>query len=175
MLSDGEARDLVDSAIKSGGGVNAAQPTAFTSTGNDEAVADAASVGRCWRSWFRGVPRSVSLLPLSGNYASYGESSRRGVELAFAESGIELVVRDTQGESHLARAAVDELAADPSVVAVIGPLRSKVAQAVTPRAERAGLPLVSLAQRKSISGRYVLQTAMTEEDAGFATGQLRYG
>jgi len=103
------------------------------------------------------------LLPLSGTYEAYGRRSLVGINLALAESGIEVVVRDTAGEAQLARAAIDDLAATPDVMAVIGPLRSKEAQGVIPRAERAGLPLISLAQNKSPSGRYVLQTAMTHE------------
>gem|GEM_PF-1542640 len=103
------------------------------------------------------------LLPLSGKYATYGERSLAGIRLALAGSGIDVLVRDTEGAPRMARAAIDELAQNESVIAVIGPLRSKVAQAATPRAERAGLPLLSLAQRRSISSKYVLQTAMTHQ------------
>lgn len=120
------------------------------------------------------------LLPLSGTYEAYGRLSLVGIKLALAESGIEIVVRDTAGEAQLARAAIDELAAMPDVLAVIGPLRSKEAQGVIPRAERARLPLFSLAQSKNLTGRYVLQTAMTHASqasrlAEFAigTGALR--
>jgi ABC-type branched-subunit amino acid transport system substrate-binding protein len=74
-----------------------------------------------------------------------------------------LVVRDTQGEAPIGRAAVDELINDPTVGVVIGPLRSKVAEAVAPRAERAGLPMVVLSQQEGISGRWVVQPAMTAE------------
>ena len=74
-----------------------------------------------------------------------------------------LVVRDTQGEAPVARAALDELIGDPTIVAVIGPLRSKVAEAVAPRAERGGLPMVVLSQQEGISGRWVVQPAMTAE------------
>lgn len=102
-------------------------------------------------------------LPLSGKYEAYGRRSLAGIELAFNEAGIDLLVRDTEGEAHIARAALDELLTNNDVVAVLGPLRSKVAQAINPRAERAGLPLFSLAQNNSITGRYVMQTAMTHE------------
>lgn len=108
-------------------------------------------------------PKIGVLLPLSGRYASLGERSLAGIKLALDRSGVELVVRDTGGESQNARAAIDELAAMPEIRAVIGPLRSQEAQTVSPRAERAGLPMFSLAQNKSPSGRYVLQTAMTFE------------
>ena len=74
-----------------------------------------------------------------------------------------LVVRDTQGDAAIARAGLDELVNDPAVVAVIGPLRSKVAEAIAPRAERAGMPMVVLSQQEGISGRWVVQPAMTAE------------
>lgn len=118
------------------------------------------------------------LLPLSGPHETYGRRSLAGIEIAFEGSGIDLVVRDDGGEVPLARAALDELAKTPQVVAVIGPLRSKVAEAVSPRAERAGLPLFALGQNKNMSGRFVLQTAMThemqaEQLAQYATGAAR--
>jgi ABC-type branched-subunit amino acid transport system substrate-binding protein len=108
-------------------------------------------------------PKIAVLLPLSGQYATYGQRSLNGVKLAFGPQADTLVVRDTQGEAAVARAALDELAADPTIVAVIGPLRSKVAETVAPRAERAGLPMVTLSQQEGTSGRWVVQPAMTAE------------
>ncbi len=110
-----------------------------------------------------GSAKVAALLPLSGQYEAYGKRSLAGIELALEGSGIALLVRDSGGEAHLARAALDEIAKMPEVVAVIGPLRSKIAESVSPRAERARLPLFSLGQNKTMTGRYVLQTAMTHE------------
>ncbi len=162
VLTTETMRALVDTAMRRGGKGRVAAETPQTQaiaklagpTADPENVLAGLGEG--------GVKVGV-LLPLSGKYAAYGQSSRKGIELAFAESDVELVIRDTEGEAHLARAAVDELAEDDNVVAVIGPLRSKVAQAVSPRAERAGLPMLALAQRRSITGRYVMQMAMTYE------------
>jgi ABC-type branched-subunit amino acid transport system substrate-binding protein len=108
-------------------------------------------------------PRVGCLLPLSGAYAAYGQRSLNGIQLAFAGQGTELLVRDTEGQAQVARAALDELIHDPSVVAVIGPLRSNVAEAIAVRAERAALPLVLLSQREAIAGQFVLQPVMTYE------------
>lgn len=108
-------------------------------------------------------PKVAVLLPLSGQYATYGQRSLNGVKLAFGPQADTLVVRDTQGEAGVARGALDELVNDPTIVAVIGPLRSKVAETVAPRAERAGLPMVVLSQQEGISGRWVVQPAMTAE------------
>jgi ABC-type branched-subunit amino acid transport system substrate-binding protein len=118
------------------------------------------------------------LLPLSGDYASYGQRSLNGIRLALGEAAGSLVVRDTRGEAQLARAALDELIANPDVIAVIGPLRSQVAEAIAPRAERAGLPLIVLSQREGLTGTYVIQPTMTERRqaaalAEYAVGVLR--
>jgi ABC-type branched-subunit amino acid transport system substrate-binding protein len=111
-----------------------------------------------------GPPARVGvLLPLTGQYATYGQRSLNGIKLAMGSQAGSLVVKDTQGEPAIGRAAVDELINDSTVGVVIGPLRSKVAEAVAPRAERAGLPLVVLSQQEGISGRWVVQPAMTAE------------
>ncbi|MDX2167204.1 MAG: ABC transporter substrate-binding protein [Deltaproteobacteria bacterium] len=70
-------------------------------------------------------------------------------------------MKDTKGDPAAARAALDAMMLDPNVVAVIGPLRSKEAEMVAPRAERAGLPMVVLAQQEGITGQWVVQPAMT--------------
>jgi ABC-type branched-subunit amino acid transport system substrate-binding protein len=108
-------------------------------------------------------PRIAVLLPLSGQYATYGQRSLNGIKLALGPEADRLVVRDDKGEPQVGRAAIDELTNDPTVGVVIGPLRSKVAEAVAPRAERAGLPLVVLSQQEGIGGRWIIQPAMTAE------------
>ena len=82
-----------------------------------------------------------------------------GIKLALGPQADMLVVRDTKGEPASGRAAIDELIADPAIGVVIGPLRSKVAETVAPRAERASMPLVVLSQQEGISGRWVVQPA----------------
>jgi branched-chain amino acid transport system substrate-binding protein len=108
-------------------------------------------------------PHIAVLLPLSGQYATYGQRSLNGIKLALGEQANDLVVRDDKGEPQVGRAAVDELANDPTIGVLIGPLRSKVAEAVAPRAEHAGLPMVVLSQQEGISGRWIIQPAMTAD------------
>jgi ABC-type branched-subunit amino acid transport system substrate-binding protein len=125
-----------------------------------------------------GRARIGCLLPLSGSYAPYGQRSLNGIKLALAGGADRLMLRDTQGQPQLARAALDELIADPDVVAVIGPLRSQVAETVAPRAERAGMPLIMLSQREGLTGTYVMQPTMTDrrqaaELAEYAVGVLK--
>jgi branched-chain amino acid transport system substrate-binding protein len=126
----------------------------------------------------RGGPamKIAVLLPLSGQYATYGQRSLNGIKLALGAQADGLVVRDDKGEPPVGRAAFDELATDATIGAVIGPLRSKVAETVAPRAEHDGLPLVVLSQQEGISGRWVVQPAMTAERqatelADYAVGQ----
>ncbi len=109
------------------------------------------------------TPRVACLVPLSGRYATYGQRSLNGVRLALGAKADQLIVRDTQGQVQVARAVLDEIIAQPGIIAVIGPLRSSVAEAIAPRAERAGLPMIVLAQQEGISGRYIIQPVMTYE------------
>ncbi|MEO8604549.1 MAG: penicillin-binding protein activator, partial [bacterium] len=110
------------------------------------------------------VPASARigvLLPLSGEYAPYGQRSLNGIKLALGPLAAQLDVRDTKGDPSTARAGLDALFADSNVLAVIGPLRSKEAEIVAPRAERGGLPMVLLAQQEGVTGEWVMQPAMT--------------
>jgi branched-chain amino acid transport system substrate-binding protein len=122
-------------------------------------------------------PRVACLVPLSGSYAIYGQRSLNGIHLALGDRYDQLVIKDTHGQLEVARSVFDELVADPSIIAVIGPLRSKVAEGIAPRAERAGLPLILLSQQAAISGDFVVQPSMTYERqaaqlAEYATGTM---
>lgn len=122
-------------------------------------------------------PRIACLVPLSGSYAIYGQRSLNGIHLALGDRYDQLVIKDTHGQLPVARSLFDELVADPTVIAVIGPLRSKVAEGIAPRAERAGLPLILLSQQAAISGDFVVQPSMTYQRqaaqlAEYATGTM---
>lgn len=104
------------------------------------------------------------LLPLSGEFASYGQRSLNGIKLGVGALASQLDVRDTKGEPASGRAAFDAFIVDPNVIAVIGPLRSKVAEVVAPRAETAGVPTVLLSQQDGATGQWVKQPAMTAAD-----------
>lgn len=162
-LVDDRVRQIEAGAPEPKGGAPAAAPAV-------RATARATAVGP--------TPRIACLLPLSGSYAIYGRRSLNGLRLALGAEADQLVVRDDAGEPQAAGAALDELVADPSIVAVIGPLRSEVAGAVAPRAEQAGLPMIALSQRQGLTGEYVIQPSMTHERqaselAEYALGVLR--
>ncbi len=135
------------------------------------------------------------VLPLSGDFGSFGQESLRGILLAadlFAEDEraallagypdegfasdegmrlrrareIRLVVRDTEGDPVKAAAAIFELAADPSIVAIVGPIFSAESLGAAEAAERAGVPLVTLSTREEVAaGRtQVFRTRTTPGD-----------
>jgi ABC-type branched-subunit amino acid transport system substrate-binding protein len=108
------------------------------------------------------------LLPLSGPYAAYGQRALRGIELALSQWATQnwhpfrLVVRDSRGES---QAALDGLTSlvEEGVGAVIGPMVT--AEAVAPKAQEMGLPIIVMTQKADISaiGPYIFRNFMTPE------------
>ena len=165
VLTTDEMRALVDTHLRSSGSVpsSSTSPAPLSSTSTATRSAPAAPPSPLGDDTTGPPPRIAALLPLSGQYATYGQRSLNGIKLALGGQADQLVVRDDKGDAAAARAALDELVSDPSIVAVIGPLRSKVAEAVAPRAERAGLPMVVLSQQVGISGRWVVQPSMTAD------------
>jgi ABC-type branched-subunit amino acid transport system substrate-binding protein len=131
------------------------------------------------------------VLPLSGDFAEFGEASLRGILLAAGvfetrEEGasaalsdglvvesdrddrpnVRLVVRDSAGDPARAAAAVRELAASEDVVAILGPVFSEEVMASAEAAEAEGIPLVTLSNREDVTqGRkFVLRTRTTPAD-----------
>jgi ABC-type branched-subunit amino acid transport system substrate-binding protein/tetratricopeptide (TPR) repeat protein len=109
----------------------------------------------------QGPTKIGCLLPLSGATHEYGERSLRGMRLAWMEASDRLVVKDTGSDTATAAAAFEELSRDPSVLFVIGPLRSEEAAEVAPLAEKSQVPLLLLSQRDGLGGKFVLQAGMT--------------
>ncbi|MCH2185572.1 penicillin-binding protein activator, partial [Myxococcota bacterium] len=81
-------------------------------------------------------------------------------------SGVRLLIRDTAGDPGRAAAAIEELAENEEVVAVIGPLLSGTSDAAASAAQVAGLPLMTLSNRVEISRDrdYVFRLRMTPAD-----------
>jgi ABC-type branched-subunit amino acid transport system substrate-binding protein len=99
------------------------------------------------------------VLPLSGPVAEYAEDALQGVLLAAGlfdagdarRRGPRLLVRDTRGRPEVAAAAVSELAAEPGVLAVVGPLLPEESEAAAEAAQAAGVPLLALARREGLA------------------------
>ena len=111
------------------------------------------------------------LLPLTGKYGRFGKSVLDAMLLgarAFQSpegqgSSIRLLVRDTQGEPEVAVEQVRELAEDPNVVGIVGPLRASVSLACAEEAQNLGIPMIALTQREEVArvGDYVFQNGLT--------------
>jgi ABC-type branched-subunit amino acid transport system substrate-binding protein len=114
------------------------------------------------------------VLPLSGEFAGAGQEALDGVLLASGvlerargaahddaappgsapQSGLRLRVRDSAGRPERAAAALRELGADPSLVAVIGPLTAEEALAAAAEADPLGLPMLTLTRHEEVADRH---------------------
>lgn len=103
------------------------------------------------------------LLPLSGDYADYGNRVKQGMELAAKEMKAELVFRDCPNNPEIAARMVQELAQDPGVLAVLGPLTSADALSAAQAAQTAGIPLIGLSQKQdlTLAGPQIFQIFLT--------------
>lgn len=101
------------------------------------------------------------VLPLSGQFASFGEESLRGILLAAGvfdavrppdeRASVRLLIRDSEGDADRAARAVRELARDARVSAIVGPLHSSECEAAAIAAEAEGIPLVALTSREQVA------------------------
>ncbi len=111
------------------------------------------------------------LLPLSGPFAIYGQEVLNGMALGmglFGDTppsvGLELLIRDTQGEPEKTVGALEELVSQGKVITVVGPLASKNAAAAASRAQTLGVPLITLTQKESVTleGDMVFRNFLTQ-------------
>lgn len=110
------------------------------------------------------------LLPISGPFRIYGEETLNGIQMAAApwlgedsDSEIELLIRDTRGDADAAAAAVEELVRENRVMALIGPLSSKAAQAAAVKAQELGVPIITMTQKEDLPrvGEMVFRNFLT--------------
>ena len=114
-----------------------------------------------------GEARSIGiLLPLSGRFADFGSRVLHAITLAFRTydpTGVEfkLEVEDTGDSVEQSIRALNRLANERQVAAVIGPLLSKGIEQVTARAETLGMPMVTLTQQTGTPGEYIISAGLT--------------
>lgn len=91
-----------------------------------------------------------AILPLSGDGASYGKSTQRGIELfldsqQFKDSKLQvnIIYEDSQLSPKSAVSAWNKLISTNKAVAVLGPFSSSEMLALAPLAERQKIPLIS--------------------------------
>lgn len=120
------------------------------------------------------LPKTIQLgvlLPLTGRFAPPALEVQRGIELALTARGplegpsLKVVYRDTREDPNLTVQAIEELAEQEEIMAVVGPLVSATADAAARAAERVQLPLLALIQKPSLPylGSYVFRCFMTPE------------
>ena len=113
------------------------------------------------------------LLPIStGRGAKYGREVQRGLQLALelyqpstSNFRTNLVVLDSKGDPDLALELIEQAAARPNLLAVVGPLTSKEADVVAVKAEELGLPLISLSQDEDAlkAGPHVFRVLLSHQ------------
>jgi len=127
------------------------------------------------------------LLPLSGEYADYGNKILQGMELALqvfnehqpqdAAAGIRLLVRDTAGDSDRVRELLARLAEDEQVSLIVGPVTGQAALYAAAEAESRGIDIITLTPRSGIAahGEHVFQHFLTMENQVKALMDLAVG
>jgi len=103
------------------------------------------------------------LLPLSGQLSTIGFRVQRGMELGAKGAQVKLVFRDSGTDPETAAAIIRELAQDESVLAILGPLSSAMAQSAADAAQAAAVPLIAMAQKDGLTqtGNWIFQAFMT--------------
>ncbi len=113
--------------------------------------------------------------PLTGDYATYGQSVKNGVEIAVDEinkSGgvngfdIQLVAEDSKGDSAEAANAVQKLIDQDKVTAIVGAVLSGETATVAPIAQDAGVVMItpsSTAPGLADIGEYIFRNVITDD------------
>ncbi len=126
------------------------------------------------------------ILPLSGANRVYGVRSLHGIELAihafepnYGGMPIKLAIKDSKSSPRQAEIAVEELADEERVMAIIGPLLSVTSEAAAKRAQELEVPIITLTQREDIAeiGDFVFQNCLTNSQqikalTSYAIGEL---
>jgi len=110
------------------------------------------------------------LLPLSGDYASYGDLVKNGLELALQEHNktqlpARFIYKDTAIPEKTSAQQVISLSAEDKVMAIIGPLLAKSAELATQQAQLEMVPLITMAQGNKLPevGNFIFRDTLTAE------------
>jgi len=103
------------------------------------------------------------LLPLSGQLSPIGFRVQRGMDLAAKGAPVKLIFRDTGTDPQTAARLTRDLAQDESVLAILGPLSSAVAQSAADTAQALSMPLIALSQKDGLTqtGDWIFQAFLT--------------
>lgn len=117
--------------------------------------------------------------PLTGDAAGYGESIKRGVELAIEDLGanVELIVVDTKCSGADAVSGINKLISVDKVVAIVGEVCSSATLAAAPVAEQNQVVLISASSTSpelTAAGDYVFRVVPSDALQGAFGAQLVY-
>lgn len=129
------------------------------------------------------APRYIlgALLPQSGQLAFFGDRVLKGIQLAVnsynlqnPEDRVSLLVKDTEGSPEKAAAALTELSSQ-GIVAVIGPLLTKEAEAIAPELAKVKVPVITPAASGEAVGKlspWLFRNALTNASQAAAAAQF---
>lgn len=126
------------------------------------------------------------VLPLSGKQARVGQKVLRALQLALGIYGkkpsrLRIAVVDSEGHPEVARRAIERLVQEDNVIAIVGGLLSRTAEAEAQRAQEFGVPIIVLTQKSGVTdiGENVFRNALTsqmlvQQLVDTAMGSLKY-
>ncbi len=110
------------------------------------------------------------VLPLSGKQAAAGYRALRGIQLGLGvygknRSSFRLAVVDSEGNPDTGRRGVERLINEDNVIAIIGGLLSKTANAEAAKAQEIGVPMIVMSQKAGVtqSGDFIFRNALTSQ------------
>ncbi len=111
------------------------------------------------------------LMPLSGQYESYGNMALRGVKLAYEEWNQEhpeqqftLIVKDAQDGPETASRELQSLGKENGVLATVGLLSKQVLEGVSTDVSQLGIPLLTMTQKEdSAPNPYIFHMFLDKE------------
>lgn len=126
----------------------------------------------------------AALLPQSGQLSFFGDRVLKGIQLAAytynlqaPDNRVELLVKDTEGSPDKAVAALTELSSK-NIVAAIGPLLTKEAEALVPSLEKLKIPVITPAASGENIGTlspWLFRNALTNSTQAAAAAQFALG
>ncbi len=118
--------------------------------------------------------------PLTGDAASYGQSIKKGVDLALKEANfddVEIIYEDSKCEGKDAVSAINKLVNVDKVIAIVGEVCSGATLAAAPIAESNKVVLISASStspRITTSGDYIFRTVPSDAFQGAFGANLIY-
>lgn len=122
----------------------------------------------------------AALLPRTGPFAVFGDPVLRGIQLALhsynqqdPDNRVELIVKDTEGSPEKAVAALSELSSK-GIIAAVGPLLTREAEAVAPALEKLQVPVITPAASGPGLGQlspWLFRNALTNATQAAAAAQ----